>query len=155
MSILVKGMEMPDKHKTIYGYKQDYVDCRIWKDGTVCLLYGAYSNTTPYKAIPVPPHGELIDKNDLDIYYREEQAWSDYEQNRDNEYLEGVKDGLHEAAKQLSIAPIVIEAELPVHHGTFAAWSEEEALKRVIREREHTMEEFMDGVHGDPEDGSL
>ena len=62
-------------------------------------------------AVPVPPHGRLIDADALDIYRREEQAWHDYEQNPDNEYLEGVKDGLHEAAKQLSVAPTIIPAE--------------------------------------------
>lgn len=60
-------------------------------------------------AVPVPPHGRLIDADALDIYRREEQAWHDYEIFPE-EYLEGVKDGLHEAAKCLSTAPTIIPA---------------------------------------------
>lgn len=61
--------------------------------------------------VPVPPHGRLIDADALDIERREEQAWIDYNVDHHNEYLEGVKDGLHEAAKQLSLAPTIIPAD--------------------------------------------
>lgn len=61
MSLYIKKMELPDKHKDLYGYKQDYVDCRIWNDGTVQILYGGYASKSPYEAISVPPHGNLKD----------------------------------------------------------------------------------------------
>lgn len=51
--LLIRGAEMPNKNKTCYGYKQDYVDFRIWDDGTVELLCGAYANRTPYKAVAI------------------------------------------------------------------------------------------------------
>jgi len=57
------------------------------------------------------PNGRLNDADALDICKREQQAWQDYKHNPDNEYIEGVKDGLHEASKQLSTAMTIIEAE--------------------------------------------
>lgn len=99
MSVLIKGMEMPNK-----------------KNGAVLIIYpngdAVFEDGYHYKAIPVPPHGRLIDADALDIKRREEQAWIDYNVDHHNEYLEGVKDGLHEAAKQLSLAPTIIPADL-------------------------------------------
>ncbi len=51
-----------------------------------------------------------IDADALDIYQREERARQEYEQDN-SEYFDGIMDGLHEAAKQLSTAPTIIEAE--------------------------------------------
>jgi len=56
MSILIKGMEMPK-----YGYRQIFID----SNGTVTWFNnGADGPNTMYKAkaIPVPPHGDLIDR---------------------------------------------------------------------------------------------
>ena len=107
MSVLICNMEMPTS----------CADCRFAVDGW-CYACPPKSEaerqriTTNYcPLVPVPPHGRLIDAEALDIYRREDQAWHDYEQNSDNEYLEGVKDGLHEVAKQLSIAPTIIPAD--------------------------------------------
>ena len=104
MSVLIKGMEMPKScilcdlsHEDGWcPVKQDYVDRYSYE---TCPL------------IPVPPHGRLIDADALDIYRREEQAQEDIDKSPFNEYIEGLKDGLHEAAKCLSTAPTVIEAE--------------------------------------------
>ena len=54
MSILIKGMEMPiDGNETII---------RIQPDGTVLDQYGHHLAIT---AVPVPPHGRLIDADAL------------------------------------------------------------------------------------------
>lgn len=57
MSILIKGIKMP---------KDDsWITVRIYPDGT-CGRPDAYGDCTLYngaKAVPVPPHGRLIEKN--------------------------------------------------------------------------------------------
>ena len=68
------------------------------------------ASSCPLIEVPAP-HGRLIDAGTLDICKREQQAWQDYEHDPDDEYLEGVKDGLHEASKQLSTAMTIIEKE--------------------------------------------
>lgn len=102
MGVYIKGVEMPTNGEILC--------INIHPDGKVCIALDLECKQIA-TAVPVPPHGRLIDADALDIYRREEQAWHDYEQNPDNEYLEGVKDGLHEAAKQLSVAPTIIPAE--------------------------------------------
>ena len=101
MSILIKGTEMPTGN--------DELRLIIRSNGQVVISHKTHYEEA--EAVSVPKHGRLIDADALDIYRREEQAWHDYEQNPDNEYLEGVKDGLHEAAKQLSTVPTIILAE--------------------------------------------
>lgn len=103
MSVLIRGMEMP---------KEDIKTLMIFPDGNV-RIWGTDIDPDEWaEAIEVPtPHGRLIDADALDIRRREQQAWQDYEHNPDNEYIEGVKDGLHEASKQLSTAMTIIEAE--------------------------------------------
>jgi hypothetical protein len=61
MSILINGMEMPKRGHTItitiVGSGQAYVeyfDCRPHIEETI-----------EYEAVPVPPHGDLIDRNEL------------------------------------------------------------------------------------------
>lgn len=101
--ILIKNMKMP---------KDNYVVMTLYPSGNCYLYYqgcGVIEKTA--EVIEVPPHGRLIDADALDICRREQQAWQDYEHNPDNEYLEGVKDGLHEASKQLSTAMTIIEEE--------------------------------------------
>ena len=64
-----------------------------------------------YDLVRVPePHGDLIDRKALDIYQRAEAAHAEYQEDEDNEYLEGMADGLREAAKQLSFARTIIPA---------------------------------------------
>lgn len=55
MSILINGMKMP-KDREIY--------LRIDEKGEV-YVYGSYP-TELYKAVPVPPHGRLIDADELE-----------------------------------------------------------------------------------------
>lgn len=63
MSVLVKGMEMPIK-----------------KNGAVLIIYPdgkcAFENGKTYQAVPVPPHGRLIDADAvLRRYDYESMIW--------------------------------------------------------------------------------
>ncbi len=64
--ILIKGMEMPKK-----------------KNGAVLIIYPdgrcAFENGKEYKAVPVPPHGRLIDADELidDVRRHSESYFAD------------------------------------------------------------------------------
>lgn len=57
MSILIKGMEMPKEG--------NWRSIRIYPDGTIGrpIGFGDYALVEGAKAILVPPHGRLIEKN--------------------------------------------------------------------------------------------
>lgn len=88
MSILIKGMEMP---------KYGHINVRIYADGAVCepttcpIVWRNVGN-----AAPVPPHGRLIDADELlnDVRKHSESYFAD--------------DFAHE---WVDVAPTVIEAE--------------------------------------------
>ena len=116
MGVYIKGMEMP----------QDYaVVVKIFPDGRV--------GTIPYiqffkvdliegaQAVPVPPHGRLKDADAV------ERNLLKMQQAQTGPCSHGVR----KSRAVLRDAPTIIPAELPVHHGTFAATSEQEALKRI------------------------
>ena len=105
--IYIKGMEMPINCMTCPC--ADNAGCAI-TGAIISSKAMAYGRTDDCPLVPVPDHGRLVDADALDINRREEQARHYYELNQDDEYFEGVKDGLHEAAKQLSIAPTIITA---------------------------------------------
>lgn len=70
MSVLIRGMEMPQGNSTI--------NVLIYADGTI---YTGHVNDSRYSAVSVPaPHGRLIDadafKETIDYYIRETN-WSD------------------------------------------------------------------------------
>lgn len=60
MSILIKGMEMPKKGS--------WVTLRVFPNGQ-CFLYSWCGNDFDFMehltAVPVPPHGRLIEKNSV------------------------------------------------------------------------------------------
>ena len=60
MSVLIKGMEMPEKGS--------WVTLRVFHDGQ-CFLYSWCGNDFDFMehltAVPVPPHGRLIDADAL------------------------------------------------------------------------------------------
>ena len=57
MSVLIKGMEMPTNCDALL---------HIHSDGRAVLYpFGASGEVTEYQAIPVPPHGRLIDADAL------------------------------------------------------------------------------------------
>ena len=107
MSVLIKGMEMPEcTTKAMFGVDAD--------GNHLCMVFTNDDTKNPdiFDIIEIKtPHGRLIDKDALDIYTQEEIAQQEYASSDGMEYFEGLKDGWHEAAKQLSIAPTVIEAE--------------------------------------------
>ena len=84
MSILIKGMEMPQGNSTI--------NVLIYADGTV---YTGYGNDSQYSAVSVPPpHGDLVDRDDLIAEYDHQHK------------------GPAGGARQIMVdAPTVIEAE--------------------------------------------
>ena len=108
--ILIKNMEMP---------KGKEIVLRIDEKGEV-YVYGSYP-TELHKAIPVPPHGRCID---VDALIKSLSLDEDDAEN-------GASLLMAIFIEVLKAAPTIIEAELPVHHGTFAATSEQEALKRI------------------------
>jgi hypothetical protein len=120
MGIYVKNMKAPVTccHCPLMGYDPDIE----WADGGmetqgayICVITHELIDNTKREEhcplIPVPPHGRLIDADATEIYKREELAFARYNENQDDEFLEGIKDGWHEAAKCLSCAPAIIPAE--------------------------------------------
>ncbi len=126
MSVLIKSMEMPtccEECAFVRTVGLDRWKCELsgcdfnswdvgWGDGEE----NKYIRHSRCPLVEVSPHGRLIDAGALDINRREEQAWHDYEQNPDNEYLEGVKDGLHETAIN----------DYPNNYGDWAEWLRQE-----------------------------
>ena len=118
MGVYIKGMKMPKScpcefvgvgYNTYCSFAYG-VPSRI-REHYECCKKQTRPEWCPFIEEVPTPHGRLIDADALDICRREQQAWQDYEHNPDNEYIEGVKDGLHEASKQLSTAMTIIEAE--------------------------------------------
>lgn len=63
MSILIKGMEMPKGNDSIALF--------IYPDGEV-VLCGRLGPLGRYTAVPVPPHGDLIDRDKMFVAFVEE-----------------------------------------------------------------------------------
>jgi hypothetical protein len=93
--IYIPGMKMPKAGDCIVVYP----DGEVWGGGK-CIG----------TAIELPPHGRLIDADALKIYQMEENVRADGDPN-EYEYDAGLIDGLHMAAKDVSVAPTVIPPE--------------------------------------------
>ena len=95
MSILIEGMEMPKEDEEII--------IRISPNGTVMTEYAL--PITGVKAVPVPPHGRLIDVDKLIefIENRYEITWKD-------DYEGGIKDACVDILEKISTTPTVIPA---------------------------------------------
>ena len=64
--LLIKGMEMPTMPETFKQAESvPYIDVRIFADGTAVTSKGERPYYTQYSAVPVPPHGRLIDADEL------------------------------------------------------------------------------------------
>lgn len=112
MSILIKEIPMPESCSK----------CFVSPACCPAVRKRLESKYQPYTWVPanyrhedcplveVPSHGRLIDADALDIYQRAEAAYAEYQEDEDNFYLEGMADGLCEAAKQLSVARTIIPA---------------------------------------------
>ena len=90
MSILIKGMEMP---------KKNAICVVIFPNGKVTSQFGV-----PYlgTAVPVPPHGDLIDRYDL----KNKKITIDYD-----EWDDTFQDGLLFVTDLIDNSPTIIEAE--------------------------------------------
>ena len=103
------GLYIPDLRLPADGDFELWIAVR--KDGSFTYNIRGGWQDGKQKAVPVhEPHGRLIDKDALDIYQRAEAAYAEYQEDEDNLYLEGMANGLCEAAKQLSTARTVIHA---------------------------------------------
>ena len=71
MSVLIKGMEMPQKGE---------YECtiRVWADGTA-MLYGNSKLIDGGELVPVPPHGRLIDADAIRADIDEKRPGRSYE----------------------------------------------------------------------------
>ena len=113
MIVLIKGTEMP---------KCD-IDCPIFTEEicpveSVSALSKMKEERPPdCPIVPVPEHGRLIDADALMKQIEHDTPLSAVFEKTMRRYLHN--------------APTIIPAELPVHHGTFAATSEQEAIKRI------------------------
>lgn len=104
MSILINGLEMPKDgcHHMI---------C-IYADGTVSTGWRTYM------AIPIPPHGRLIDADKLRIRDAEKQAYEAYLREKGEDFIEepiieyhrGYLEGLTHASGLVRFAPTIIPA---------------------------------------------
>lgn len=103
MGVYIPDVKLPPDKK----YKWDLL-LHISYDGTVRNPWG--NLITDKKAIELPPHGRLIDADALNIYQMEENVRADGDPN-EYEYDAGLIDGLHIAAKDVSVAPTVIPAD--------------------------------------------
>lgn len=100
MSILISGIEMPQEKK---------ITLTIFSDGRVYenhgeKLWGRGKDCIPWKAVPVPPHGRLIDT----LWVRNQiiKQWIDYS---DDSHM--YKRGMEDAYEVIRNAPTIIQAE--------------------------------------------
>lgn len=119
MGIYIKGMEMPKagNWKTI----------RIYYDGTCAEpnLQGDCRYMQGCEAIPVPPHGDLIERDALGIRDEEKQAYEALQMEKGEffteetliEYLQGRCDGLVHASGLVRFAPTIIPADKEDNNG--------------------------------------
>ena len=110
MSILIKGMAMPKDQ--LYP-----VHATIYADGTVFTGHGI--GQTAKEAVPVPPHGRLVDADKLGIRDAEKQAYEAYLREKGEDFIEepvieyhrGYLEGLTHASGLVRFAPTIIPAE--------------------------------------------
>ena len=86
MGVYIKGMGMPiDENETII---------RIQPDGTVLDQYGHHLAIT---AVPVPPHGKLIDADEIIKF--------------DHQHYEHLSDTFYVTVRDIELAPTIIPAD--------------------------------------------
>lgn len=65
--LLIKGMDMPPMPETFkQAERVPYIDVRIFADGTAVTSTGESPYYTQYSAVPVPPHGRLVDWDEVE-----------------------------------------------------------------------------------------
>ena len=123
-SILIKNIEMPKERESF--------TVTIKYNG---LVFDTETGIQVAEAQEIPPHGKLGDLDKL-VDRLTDMEWGTREQNPpDDTFVNGIICGLNSAISEIRYyTPTIIEAELPVHHGTFAATSKEEAIRRLTGE---------------------
>lgn len=98
MSVLIEGMEMPKKGS--------WVSLRVFPDGQ-CFLYSWCGNDFDFMehltAVPVPPHGDLIDQG---AAVQVAMEWCP-----DDDGTVGKIGDLRELLDEIEALPIIIESE--------------------------------------------
>ena len=96
---------------------EETVTIQICPDGSI---WQRFRGTVPgAKAVPVPPHGRLIDADALGIRDAEKQAYEAYLREKGEffteepllEYMRGRLEGLTDACGRVRFAPTIIPAE--------------------------------------------
>lgn len=117
-SILIKGMKMPKERESF--------TVTIKYNG---LVFDTETGIQVAEAQEIPPHGKLGDLDESDNY-----AYDVLEICSAGGY-KSQWEAAREMQKVYRDAPAIIEADcLPVHHGTFAATSKEEAIRCLTEE---------------------
>lgn len=120
--ILIKAMEMP-KDKPICIIIDPAGQARRYD-----LNNDKYADDELFEAVSVPPHGKL---GDLDRLAKEVK---DMEKEFPPDSISAERYRLF--AEFIKTAPTIIETELPIYHGTFAATSGQEAIRYLTGEDE-------------------
>lgn len=105
MSILIKGMEMPKDGEKLYMI--------TFSDGKACASYKPFEW---HEVIPVPDHGDLIDRDALEVH----DGWL-----RDSKYFSQNSSHTHITfvySNDIVNAPIIIKAEPEVHDCDNCKW---------------------------------
>ena len=97
MSVLIKGMEMPTEGTVIAVYKID---------GKLYATRGLSGRLCPL--VPVPPHGRLIDAEELIKGIEADAIWK---HNAINEYDSGIRTGARAVMRSVRNAPTIVPAE--------------------------------------------
>lgn len=91
MSIYIKGMEMPEVGEHI-------LSLHVYHDGTASIIgRHRYYKKEPFEAIAVPPHGRLIDADEITEH--------------DHQHYEYLTDTFYVTVRDIELAPTIIEAE--------------------------------------------
>ena len=120
MSVLIKGMEMPSK-----------------KNGAVIILYpngtAVFEDGKEYQVMELPPHGDLIDRNDLVKWIITEIA--DYSED----------DKAIVTKTLMEMLPTIIEAERDTFDGYTRALTDEELASAMLykKRRKEKSDEWM------------
>lgn len=101
MSILIKGMETPCE-------EAEPLRIELYADGTVIVIK-EQDDFYEFKAVPVPAHGRLIDKDALEADISASVVFSGRDGNAE---IVGAK----KIINRLHIAPTIIPAECLVDH---------------------------------------
>lgn len=122
MSVYIKGLEMPTERESF--------TITIKYNG---LVFDAETGIQVAEAHEIPPHGRCIDA-DAPI-----EVWEVKLSDGDSCSFRNIETTVSKfllSHLMGEVPPTIIPAELPVHHGTFAAASEKEAKRRLTGEGE-------------------